>query len=404
MKSLCYLYSLLFIIAVLFLLPVQSHAEEVFSDVVSRADWMADEEIHDFKEKYISPERLIVVPLMKRNIAASQEDDIQELYYHFATRSTYGDFPFHFILDRQGTVYEGNRFGAEAQVRIGQVSNAVIVGYLQKDENSFPVDSLQSLKEVLVEIMNLYSIPPEQVDVYELTFSLNNGKLESMDFKNPSDLLQQDFMFVLDSLESSYNPPKKRFMVDVDMVSSPEEMLEFGSTHEVSVTLTNSGNVNIYGSSSNSIYVARLNPFDERSHMYDEATWDSFSRVKLLDKNEKLVVGKSKTFSFNIIVPLYPPSLSEDFALVDFEGNKINGTKFTVTLKIQKPDESVIEVLDTPIGILNVRSEPGIGEIIARAPSGSRYLVLDELPGYYKIEIDGKKGWVYDLYVTLVDL
>ncbi len=62
---------------------------------------------------------------------------------------------------------------------------------------------------------------------------------------------------------------------------------------------------------------------------------------------------------------------------------------------------TTIEILDTPTGFLNVRSEPSIdGDIVTTVNPGETYAYLEEQNGWYKITVeDGSIGWVSGDYV-----
>lgn len=59
------------------------------------------------------------------------------------------------------------------------------------------------------------------------------------------------------------------------------------------------------------------------------------------------------------------------------------------------PTPPKVQILDTGIGYLKVRSGPGTSySQIGQAPVGNKYTYLDEQGGWYKIDFNGKEGWV----------
>lgn len=66
---------------------------------------------------------------------------------------------------------------------------------------------------------------------------------------------------------------------------------------------------------------------------------------------------------------------------------------------------TTIEILDTPTGFLNVRSEPSIdGDIVTKVNPGETYGYLEVQNGWYKITVeDGSIGWVSGDYVEIVE-
>lgn len=68
--------------------------------------------------------------------------------------------------------------------------------------------------------------------------------------------------------------------------------------------------------------------------------------------------------------------------------------------KTSPPPKPYIEVLDTPTGFLNVRSESSTSaDILTQIHPGEFYPLLDESGGWYKIEYEAdKEGWVSSQY------
>lgn len=59
------------------------------------------------------------------------------------------------------------------------------------------------------------------------------------------------------------------------------------------------------------------------------------------------------------------------------------------------PTPAKVQILDTGIGYLRVRSGPGTSySQIGQAPVGSKYTYLSEQGDWYKIDFNGKEGWV----------
>lgn len=66
---------------------------------------------------------------------------------------------------------------------------------------------------------------------------------------------------------------------------------------------------------------------------------------------------------------------------------------------------SLIEILDTEVGYLNVRSEPSVnGEQVTQVNPGEQYEYTEQRNGWYNIILDdGTEGWVSGDYVTEVE-
>jgi len=58
-----------------------------------------------------------------------------------------------------------------------------------------------------------------------------------------------------------------------------------------------------------------------------------------------------------------------------------------------------VEILTTPTGTLNVRSGAGTGfPIVAKVNPGEKYQLLEETPGWFKIKLPDKDGWISSQY------
>ena len=60
---------------------------------------------------------------------------------------------------------------------------------------------------------------------------------------------------------------------------------------------------------------------------------------------------------------------------------------------------SQVEILATPTGTLNVRSSPSTSSpIITKVSPGEKYQLLEESPGWFKIKLSDKEGWISSQY------
>ncbi|MGW1075025.1 N-acetylmuramoyl-L-alanine amidase [Streptomyces sp. NPDC002537] len=91
--------------------PRAAQAQE--PDVKSRADWGADEDLADPGYKTQSSIKAAMVHhTVTGNNSYSREDVpriINGIYVHHITQLGYGDFPYHFIVDRFGDIWEGRK-------------------------------------------------------------------------------------------------------------------------------------------------------------------------------------------------------------------------------------------------------------------------------------------------------
>lgn len=379
------------------------HAASSNLVVNSREDWLADDNVLAFEENYAFPNSLIVIPISIKSSHADSLLGLKELYYYFATRSTIGDLPFHYIVSSDGQIYAGNKLGDEAAVNLSSSNGSIIIGYLQDENASLTISSVNSLKNIILQVINKFAISPEKVTVKNLQYTQGKkGEIEEASLVVASQIWQEDIALIIESLKKDYSPQEIVFKAELAEVKLPEEEQEVAQTAEVKVKIKNIGDINLYSGTTSNIYVTRRDPLDASSKFYLVDEWASPSRVGLLKEGERLEMGAERECTFKVYVPLYPPEIIENFILVGPNGSPIEGSEFSIKLKIKKPDKQILEITETEIGYLNVRSSPGLGEVITKASPGERFLVLDYQSGYYKININGKEGWVVNMYVKVV--
>lgn len=390
------------LLASVFYLSVSSYLVRAEQDslIEERDSWMADDTILNFNEAYTFPREVIVIPVSKLNSSDNSQQYIQELYYYFATRSGIGDFPFHYIVTWDGSVYEGNKFGDEAIISFTNTQDAIFIAYIQDDVKKLGVSSVSNLKSIILKVINQYRINPDNISVQALTYeSDEKGKLEKIELGNATNEWVEYMALLIEGIRTNYEPLELIFKAEVTEVTLPSENQEATGTAEIKIKVKNNGNVNLYSEPSSNIFIAKNAPLDSNSLFYYGEDWVSNSRIPLIKEGERLVIGEEKEFSFRVLVPIYPPEYSEDFVLVDPDGNAIAETEFQITLKINKPEATVIEIQETPIGHLNIREQPGVSNVVSQVYPGERFIVKDYQNGYYQIEANGKVGWVVFSYV-----
>ncbi len=369
--------------------------------IIDRKEWHADDYIVTGEEKYSFPSKLMLIVLDVKDTDSDIQDNMKELYYYFATRSGFGDFPFHYLVTEDGDVYSGNQYGDESKISIGDTSETILIAYIQNKNNGLSITGIEPLKDIILEKINKYAIDPGSIEVKQLTYKFGERvKLEDVDLVDASLGWQEGLESIKQFLASSYSPAEVSFSVELTEVTLPQEPQDPTSTAEIKLEVKNIGNFNIYSSLGSNIFVTRTD--DERSSFYIEDEWASFSRVPLLSEGDRLAIDETKVFAFNVYVPLFPPEKVEGFVLVDSRENIIGGTEFEVSIQINKIEETIIEITDTPVGYLNVRSRPGLGDIVTKVSPGERYIAQEYESGYYKISANGQEGWVVNTYVKVI--
>ena len=261
--------------------------------VIDRKSWNADDNIINFKEDYNFPTKLIIILLDKSDISSNSVYDIRELYYYFATRSGFGDIPFHYLVTSDGKVYQGNIYGDESKVNLSNTEESIIVAYVRDGSENLSIASVEALKTICLNIANSYAISPELIEVKSLSYEFGDKLiLENISFTDPSQRWMEDIASIKESILGEYSPRDIVYDVELIEVIVPSEPQEPTSKVEIKVKIKNIGDFNLYSSAGSNVYATRNEPFDEKSMFYINDEWSSFSRVALLDEGKRLVSGK----------------------------------------------------------------------------------------------------------------
>ena len=111
--------------------------------------------------------------------------------------------------------------------------------------------------------------------------------------------------------------------------------------------------------------------------------------------NEKVKKSEAAIFGYLSATENPSPTADATAALA-----KIKGEAGQVAAAAATPQTtSQVEILNTPIGTLNVRSGPNTSfSIITKVNPGEKYQLLEESPGWYKIKTASGEGWISAQY------
>ena len=392
---------ILFLIIFFFLGSVLKGELSAFASIVEREDWQADDQLLSAEDKYNFPSRIIVSPIyVSYNL--NNKESLRDLYYYYTTRSGFGDIPFHYVVDENGNIYEGNSTGPEALVTLGDIKGAVFIGYLTKNPKKMGVSSIRAIEDILIDVANRYAINVKNIQLKEMQVTFGQrARFESVTLKDPDEGLKQVFDSLANSVEEAYDPEEIEYNLQFVEVSVPEKKFSPGDIMDIKIKMKNAGESALYSSVDRTLVATRKGE-DQPSQFYYLKDWDSKQQVVLLEEGERFAPGDEKEFSIKFKVPLYPPEYKESFMILGPYGSKIENSDFDVSVRIEESDKEILEVQETEVGFLNVRKTPGLGEVISKVSPGERFFIIDSQPGYYKIEANDKEGWVVSMYVKVI--
>lgn len=281
---------------------------------------------------------------------------LKGLYYHAVNHLLLPDFPWHYLIDKSGNIYEGRSGG------FGVTSLDVSGGLTQTAQAPTLKPGL-----VLVGYLGGSDVTPAAKD----------------SFKKLVTWLGQ--------------PPK--------LAATPEDVapinLDAEKTLEVTISYKNTGVATWQNFGDNRI---TLTTVGGTSLFYTAGNW--FDPVRAVTAVENYVPkGQAGTFKLTLTAPKYGGDYEQSFNLLQGSG-AVDGSQVKLKIHVTGPAKPAaqVKILDTGTGFLRVRSGPGLnfGEV-ARVKPGEVYEYLDVQPGWYKIKVsDTVTGWVSSQFATKI--
>ncbi|MBD3281047.1 hypothetical protein GF389_06060 [Candidatus Dojkabacteria bacterium] len=378
-------------------------------DVTQRSKLYLDDGLGMKEEiNYAPVESILIAPItLPGQVGVNSDDWIRGLYYYSTVRFGYADIPFNYIVLDNGKIFKTSELSAEYEVRIeGRTGNSLIVGYFaNKDDSDIDSQAFDEIKELVLELANEYSVESDNIDLEGLRYRINlinsTSTMENIDMVGSWD---QSLKEIKEYVDANYSPEPKSYSVSVEEVSYPDGELEPGSVAIIELMIQNTGENLLFADSDSSVLVTKKG--GGLSKFFLNGAWASQSQVSVLNEGEYLQPGESKTFQMKFNVPLYFGVQEESFILQDGLGNEIDDTDFRVALDVGELDATVVEILETGTGYLNVRSaDSGNAEVIDKISPGERYILKQRGTfGYVQIDMgEGTLGWVSQNYIRVVN-
>lgn len=405
MKKFLYLVQ---IILILFPLQVVLLNKIKALDIGPWEDLNFDETLTEQEQEYSQNKKIIITPVFyPLGESVNIDEWIQSLYYYSVARLGYADMPFHYIVDSNGNIYKTNKGGDEAKIDISETdSDSIIIAYLaEPDDSDFSDQAKTSLNQLALQIANMNSIEYTEISVSNIRFKLNNStKLAELELREITGMWQVSFDSIKSYVKANYKPVAKEYGVKVVGIKAPSGELNPGETAIVEITIQNTGQYSLYADSDSMLLATKAD--GKASKFFINEIWSSQSQIAVMPSDEVLRPGSEATYQMKFKVPLFFGAQKEDFILKDGLGKELQTTDFSVTLNVGKLSETVVEIIDTETGYLNVReTASGSSRIIAKVSPGERFIQKDTSQyGYVQIELsNGELGWVSQKYVKVVN-
>jgi ribosomal protein L19 len=257
---------------------------------------------------------------------------------------------------------------------------------------------------LILEIANNNAIKSDNITVGSLRFHINlTTKISTLESAKVTGGWDNTLKNFKSHVDKNYSPIKKKYHIQIVEVKAPTDKVNPGDTVIVELKLKNTGSNPIYSDSDGSLLASKKD--GKASKFYLNEIWASQSQIPILVEGDIIKPEEEKSFQLKFRVPLYFGSQTESFLIKDFIGNKIEGTDFEISMNVANISQTVIEILNTETGYLNVRARDGGGDTTGRVSPGERYIQLKTGDyGYVQIDLgNGKSGWVSRKYVKKVN-
>ncbi|GAB4284314.1 MAG: hypothetical protein Kow0081_1370 [Candidatus Dojkabacteria bacterium] len=350
------------------------------------------------------PKRIVITPIFQ-DISANNipfEQIYRGIYFYTLEILGFNDTPFHYFISEEGELFRGNKGGDERRVNIeGFGQDSIVIGYIvRKGSLLMNTRALNSAKELVLEVANNNSIPPENISIIGTEF-VRNEELRTVSLRQ-KDLFgswQVSENEIRNYISANYAPKPKSYSLDVISLTLPEGELIPGEVVDINIELENTSFNGFYGLSDSEIILTKSG--DGSSVFYVNGSWYSNTQVGIMQENDILLPLDTNNFTFQVKVPLFVGEISETFVFRNRKGEIIQADPVTLTLNVARTDRAIVEILPTETGTLNVRQTPSsVGNLISQVSPGERFFVISNA-GNGWIEIDlgnGQTGWIASWY------
>jgi len=379
----------------------------VSAQVLTREQTKLDERLHSTEKmaSFAMPESIVIAPIEKiNNYHINSIDWFKAIYYYMAGRLGLGDIQFHYVITSDGLVFQGIKNGVEQKGQLlNGPDNPIIIAYLSEiNETDFSFESINPLSDLIIDLANKNAIPLSKVFIKRIKFSNieNTFTMTAQDMAGKFNLTIEN---IKRQLVNKYNPVKREYKIEVKEVNLSKQEVDPGADVKVSLKIRNIGEYSIFKGTDAEIIAQKKD--NSVSLFYINGTWSSPSQVEIMTSGVLLRPGEEATYEFKLNVPLYFGEQTETFLLTDLNGNLYQDTEFNISIKINRINVTVVEILDTETGTLNVRDRAsGYGNIITTVLPGQRFIEKQRTDtGWVLIDLgNGTTGWVSARYVKIV--
>jgi hypothetical protein len=354
-----------------------------------------DTSIRTTDENYILPSHIAITPIFIDE--TNYDESFKGLFYYTIDKLGFTDIPFHYLVSGDGKVYKGNLGGDERNLTFSNApGNFVLIGYMtNKNISNFEAKGLEATKELVTEVANNNSIKADNFVIQNLTFEKNIAETTvTLKIDSLAGGWNDDLNSIKNHARSNVKPSNKVYSAEVVEASLASDTATVGDEVSGTLKVKNTGTSTIYEASNSEIIASKESG---NSLFYTSNGWLSQSQFSLMEGVDKILPGEEATFTFKVKAPLASGEIAETFVLNNLVGQRVGTNNFSLRLNVDKGGKRIIQINDTELGYLRVRSEPSTAATeVGRASSGERFILEEDAGnGLYRITLtNGTSGWV----------
>lgn len=360
-----------------------------------------DTSIRSEDENYILPSNIAITPIFIDE--TNYDESYKGLFYYTIDKLGFTDIPFHYLVSGDGKVYKGNLGGDERNLSFSNANgNFVLIGYMtNKNISNFESKGLEATKELVTEISNNNSIKSDNIVIRNLSFEKNiTANTVTLKIDSLAGNWENDLDNIKAHVNANVRPSNKVYSVEVVEAKLSSESAVIGSETVGTLTIKNTGTNTIYAASNSEVIASKESG---NSMFYTVNGWLSQSQFSLMGDVERILPNEEVTLSFTVKAPLASGEISETFVISNLVGQSVSTNTFSLRMNVDKGGKRIIQINDTELGYLRVRSTASTAATeVGRASSGERFILEEDAGnGLYRITLpSGVTGWVASWLTT----